>query len=362
MKILFVTDLYPISPSEKNTAKTLHNFVTEWIRSGNEIDVIKPNFIFNSFIRRKPFYKSGFYKYDGVKIFNVNFHTPFLFDVEKKLPKEFVIQDYDYIVAHMPSGIIFADKLAQKYSKPLVCGLHNSDMTVLTSPLYTIYFKQKLKRALLNSKKIACRSWMLEKRITEKFPEFESKTFVAPSGVSIPSELTANYNVPKTILTCANLISRKNIDKLVLAMKDFPDYKLSIVGDGVELKKLKNLAKTMGNIDFLGCLPQNEVFNEMKASDIFILPSVGETFGMVYLEAMACGCITVCTDNDGVAGLIRDGENGFLTVPDADGISKVIDRIKNHKSLEEIRKNAYDAVSKLAPGACAQNYLDQILN
>ena len=50
----------------------------------------------------------------------------------------------------------------------------------------------------------------------------------------------------------------------------------------------------------------------MRESDIFILPSRNETFGMVYMEAMASGCITVCSKNDGVDGIIRDGINGFL--------------------------------------------------
>lgn len=88
MKILFITDLYPVNTDETTTPVTLHNFVFEWIKQGHNVDVIRPNFILNSFLRGKPFYKTGFYNYEGVRIFNVNYFTPFLFDIVQKLIKE----------------------------------------------------------------------------------------------------------------------------------------------------------------------------------------------------------------------------------------------------------------------------------
>ena len=73
MKILLITDLYPIKRGDSNSPLTLHNFAFEWIKQGHKVDVVKPNFLFNSFVRKKPFYKTGFYEYEGVKIFNVNY-------------------------------------------------------------------------------------------------------------------------------------------------------------------------------------------------------------------------------------------------------------------------------------------------
>ena len=58
MKILFATDLYPVSDNEKTTPRTLYNFVQGFKAAGVEVDIIKPNFILNSFLRKKPFYKS----------------------------------------------------------------------------------------------------------------------------------------------------------------------------------------------------------------------------------------------------------------------------------------------------------------
>ena len=56
MKILVITDLYPIKDEEKFTPKTIKNFVEAWENLGHEIRIIKPNFLFNSFLRKKPFY------------------------------------------------------------------------------------------------------------------------------------------------------------------------------------------------------------------------------------------------------------------------------------------------------------------
>lgn len=375
MKILFITDLYPIRSGETNSPRTLHNFVLEWIKANHQVDVIKPNFVFNSVLRGKKLYKTGFYEFEGVKIFNVNYFTPFLFDVEKKLGgnvghNKYKLQEYDLILAHMPSGIIFANKIAKKYQKVVelhpVCGVHASDIEVLTNPVYKFYFKTQLKEAYSRAKKIACRSYVLQKKFIEIFPHLAEKTFVAPSGVETPltpQEPPLKFNTkPIKVLTCANLIRRKNIDKLILAMRSLEDCQLTVIGDGREMKRLKKLSQpdliSHGRpIIFLGKQSQRMVFENMKNSHIFVLPSVNETFGMVYLEAMANGCITVCTKGDGIDGIIKDGDNGFLTEPTALGIEETILRISNHQDLDKIRENSLETVKNLTPEICAENYL-----
>lgn len=409
MKILFITDLYPIKSGETNPVRTLHNFVLEWEKAGNTVDVVKPNFLLNSFLRGKNIYKSGFYEFEGVKIYNINYFAPFLFNIEKKLPKEIDLKTYDLIIAHMPSGIIFANKLTEKHDVNLICGVHCSDIEVLTKPLYRFYFKTQLEQAYKKAEKIACRSFVLQKKISELYPELADKTFVAASGVSPltpdPSATETGSRAsslrlfalsrgggsstsPLTVLTCANLIKRKNIDKLIMAIKDLEGFELTIIGEGKELNRLKKLANstlrplgetketseatssvplsleakvaeslTRGKILFLGRLPREEVFKQMQNSHIFILPSERETFGMVYLEAMANGCITVCSEEDGIAGIINNCENGFLTPPTVEGIKETLLRIKNSENLDKIRQNSLETVKNYTPEICAQNYL-----
>ena len=348
MKILFITDLYPVSQNESLTPRTLYSFVEDWIKLGHDVQVLKPNFLLNSFIRKKPFYRTGQYK----NIYNVNYHTPFLFDVTKKIPNF----DYDVIISHMPSGVIFSNRLIGKK----ICAVHASDIEVLTNPFYSIYFKPQMEKAYKNCNGIACRSQTLKNKFLKLYPEYESKIFLCESGINIEPILKEEVS-RKKILTCANLIKRKNVDKLICAINDMPDLSLTVIGDGPELKKIQKFSNK--NINFTGRLDNSKVLEIMKKSDIFILPSVNETFGMVYLEAMACGCITVGIKNDGIDGIIKDGSNGFLTYPNQESIKNVLNRILNtsNNDILSILQNCYNTAKYYNSLDCAERYIQNIL-
>lgn len=347
MKILFITDLYPVSDKETKTPKTLYAFVKEWQKAGHDVQVLKPNFVLNSFLRHKPFYKTGQYN----DVYNVNYLTPFLFDTTIKIPQ----YDYDVVVAHMPSGIIFSNKLQGKK----ICAVHVSDLEVLTNPLYSIYFKKQMLIAYENSVGIACRSQVLKDKFLKLFPQYESKTFLCESGIDFEPQLKTTCG-KKTITTCANLIPRKNIDKLILAVNNIPEMTLTVIGSGKELNHLKKISGN--NINFTGQLDNFEVVNRMKNSDIFILPSVNETFGMVYLEAMASGCITVGIENEGIDGIIKNNENGFLIKPTKENIKEVLLKINKlpDSELNRILQNCYNTVNCYRSADCADGYIKNI--
>ena len=353
MKILFITDLYPVKDSEKTTPRTLYNFVQEWENFGEDVYVLKPNFLINSFIRKKSYYKTGLYG----SVFNANYLTPFWGNIKDRTG-DFLDKSFDVVVAHMPSGILYANKLGL----PFVAGVHNSDIEVLTSPLYSFYFKSALLDALRNSKAIACRSYVLKTKLLKLYPEFSDKTFAAPSGIDggvIQNEIRGIDIKNLKIVTCANFKKRKNIDKLILALKDMDSVELTVIGDGALKDKLKKLD---GNVKFTGRLDNGKVLEHMRKNDIFILPSVGETFGMVYLEAMASGCITVCTENDGIDGIIQNCVNGFTVQPDVQSIRNLIENIQsmNKDELASIRANSLDTIKKYTSLECSRGYLEAI--
>lgn len=354
MNILFITDLYPVKNTEPTTPRTLSDFVSEWKKQGHKVDIIKPNFILNSFLRKKPFYKTGQYE----DVFNVNYWTPFWFNIKNKLKN---LPKYDIVIAHMPSGILLADKLGL----PFVAGIHVSDIEILTNPIYKIHFKKRLEKALKNAKAIACRSFVLKDKLLKLYPEFKEKTFVAPSGIDekiIKSKESfyKNFNSPIKVLTCAHFKKRKNIDKVINACKGVKSFELTVIGDGKERKSLEKIDK---NVIFTGRLPHDEVLAKMRDSDIFVLPSVGETFGMVYLESMASGCITVCTKGDGIAGIIKNGENGFLVAPNSNNVKDTLLNIKNlsAEELKSLHTNSFNTIKKYTSSLCADRYLQQIL-
>lgn len=352
MNILFLTDLYPIDESDIQTSFALKDFTDKFKNLGHNVQVIRPNFLLNSFIRGKNFYKTGQYN----EVFNSNYLTPFWFNIKNKLPK---INNYDVIISHMPSGNIFSANFTGK----LICGIHISDIKVLTQPIYSIYFKNRLLNSFKRAEKLVCRSFHIQEKLLKHYPEFKDKTVVIPSGIDEKLIIRRHIEFKEKIkvLTAANLIKRKNIDKLIKACKKNDTIELTVIGDGKEFNNLTKISKT---VIFKGKLTRLEVIEEMKKSDIFILPSVDETLGLVYLEAMASGCITVGIKDEGIDGIIKDGENGFLTKPDTKSIEQTLNRIikLNKSEQKEIEENCYYTIKNYTAEACAVNYIQNILN
>lgn len=345
MKILVITDLYPIKENE-NTPSVIKGFVREWENSGHEVRIIRPNFLLNSFLRGKTFYGSGMYG----NIENINYFLPFIGNIGEKVKTEF---EPDITIAHMPSGIIFANRIGLKFC----AGVHCSDIEVLTNPLYSIYFKSELEKAYENACGIACRSEVLKKKFLKLYPKYENKTFTAYSGIEPSAVVCGEWRNRSKIkvLTCAQFIKRKNIDKVIEACDKFPEIELTVAGSGRLEKYLKNLSSKPV---FIGELPRQKVLELMRENDIFILPSVKETFGMVYLEAMASGCVTVCSKDEAVDGIIKDGINGY-TAENGD-VEGILRRIL-HSDNSVILKNAYNTIQNYTSQIASKNYLDNAI-
>jgi len=128
---------------------------------------------------------------------------------------------------------------------------------------------------------------------------------------------------PPTVLTVARLYKRKGIDSLInvwpQVLSRFPDAVLRIVGDGLEFDNLDRQVQRMKLEDSVileGEIRDAEKIASMYANcDIFCLPSLHETFGIVYLEAMAAGKPVVALNSTAVPEVIRDGMDGFLIEP-----------------------------------------------
>jgi len=114
----------------------------------------------------------------------------------------------------------------------------------------------------------------------------------------------------------------KGTDALICAVAQLrptiPDTYLVVVGAGDDLPRLRNLARDLGiseSVKFLGGIPREEVAACYARCDIFALPSTGEGFGLVFLEAMAFAKPVIGVACGGVTDLIQDGVNGLLIPP-----------------------------------------------
>ena len=145
------------------------------------------------------------------------------------------------------------------------------------------------------------------------------------------------------VVQVGHLIKQKHFDVTLRAFarlkKEYPAAQFTVVGQGSERETLEALADELGvseSVHFLGQLPNEAVLAEMSKAQFFCMPSVREGFGIVYLEAMASGCVAIGTEGEGIADLIESGKNGFLVPPeDSEAIWQVMQRCLQHPAEAE---------------------------
>lgn len=145
-------------------------------------------------------------------------------------------------------------------------------------------------------------------------------TAFTPGGKS--PELLERYQLSgaKVLMTVARLWSGdpyKGVDVTIRALPQiaqaFPQVKYLVIGRGDDQPRLKQLAQALGVSDrviFAGFVPTEDLVQHYRLADAYIMPSQ-EGFGIVYLEAMACGVPVLSGDADGSADPLQDGLLGW---------------------------------------------------
>jgi glycosyltransferase involved in cell wall biosynthesis len=122
---------------------------------------------------------------------------------------------------------------------------------------------------------------------------------------------------PGSNLIYAGRISQdKNLDFLLEVYQTLsethPHLNLLIAGSGPYLEECKAKAKRLKRVHSLGRVPRNDLARLYSAGDLFIFPSTTDTFGMVVLEAQACGLAAIVSDQGGPQEIIVDGVTGAV--------------------------------------------------
>ena len=145
--------------------------------------------------------------------------------------------------------------------------------------------------------------------------------------------------------------------------------KLILVGDGPDRSECERLCRELKLVDkvrFLG--KQDGLVEILNASDVFLIPSQSESFGLAALEAMACGLPVVSSSVGGLPELIRHNECGFIAeIGDIDRMARyVIDLLTNQRKYDLFSANArtrtvnmFD-INKVVP--LYEDYYKNILN
>lgn len=189
------------------------------------------------------------------------------------------------------------------------------------------------------------------------------KIEVIPNGVDLSifntkvdgSAMRAKLGIAREplVVTAIRFVKRKGPGYLVSAfskvLESVPNAKLAIAGSGPEAANLRAQIDKLGmekSVKILIGLRREEVAELMAAADVFVLPSLVESFGIVLLEAMAVGTPIVCTRTQGANEIVDDEVNGVMVPPsDSDALADAILRILNDSKLSRtLRKNGLKVV------------------
>lgn len=170
------------------------------------------------------------------------------------------------------------------------------------------------------------------------------------------------HNDSFTLITTGSLIERKGFDLLIKALficnKSLPqNWKTIIIGAGKlrnRLQQLINDYALQDHIVLVGQKNKQEIVQLLQDSDIFVLPSRNETFGVVYLEALACGLPIIATDC-GVPPEIVTKENGlFIRKEDINELASAITYIAQNINQYNRKAIAEDCQARYSPEVIAQ--------
>ncbi len=168
------------------------------------------------------------------------------------------------------------------------------------------------------------------------------RTRVIPNGAIIPeaddwSPAQRPLGEPRVILSVSNLIALKGIDRNLKALSRIKaqdptlDWRYRIIGQGPEEAILRRMTRDLDladRVSFLGRLPYEDTMREMAGCDIFSLPSWGDAFGIVYLEAMGRGRPVIGCTGSGAQETVRDGIDGLLVAPkDTQSLSEALSQL-----------------------------------
>ncbi|MDP2947118.1 MAG: glycosyltransferase [Nanoarchaeota archaeon] len=134
------------------------------------------------------------------------------------------------------------------------------------------------------------------------------------------SDISNNNNKfkPKTLISAGRLVPWKGFDFLIEMMKNLPDWKLFIAGDGPDKAKLSKLTEDLGlsnKVFILGKMDRKDLIDKMQEYEIFILNTSFESFSFQIVEAMFAGVPVVSTNIGNISEIIDNEENGLLVEP-----------------------------------------------
>ena len=366
---MIITNLYPEDaeiPSLTEKSATRVSWAIHYLAQGLDqygitiTKVLRPQYEVNW--RALQFSKQKFRTeiIEGIKVETRSFfNVAKLGVIVRKSDREYIrssIEGIDLIVSHMPDDTKLAAEIHKKFGVPFIAVLHEYDILNL----------ERQKKLLPFAKNVYARSWSIKRRAEAQGIPIDGIVYSGIEEKWIVGKQSFTKNSKIHFITVAALVKSKNIDIVLRALSQLSHkmtWEYTIVGDGEEFENLQRLIVTLGlekNVKMLGKKSREECLKEMRNADVFLMPSAPETFGLVYIEAMASGCIVVCAKGAGVDGMIIDGENGYVVEPGS--VNALQNTIENlyYKPQDEIVHNSLKTIKEYTITKAQKNYAEII--
>lgn len=398
--ILLITQEYPADDIAKEFTPVVHFFTKEWVKMGHNVKVVNcpSNFpsIYYSICR--PFRKQIESRLGiNIRMYTISHREYVLDDVHvlryplrKFKPHgrfakteirravdythQFCIKDSfkpDVILGHWVNPALeMMLQLKQIYNVPIGLVMHDGGID-----FHSIY-KNEIE-IIMNSVDIwGYRSDAIRRQFERDFGS-KARWFYCYSGVpeeyicNKPSVAKKDMSSIRNISFVGLLIKRKHPNALVEAVyqSDIINVKVSIIGNGDESKTISQTVQNSNNgnvsVELVGRVPRDKVQEYLQKSEIFVMISEMEAFGLVYLEAMAAGCITIASRNEGMDGIIQDGVNGFLCeAGNVKELTSILNRVNqmSESDRKQLSENAILTAIKLTDKNVAKQYIDDVIN
>lgn len=348
LKILIVN--YEFPPLGGGGGVATYDLALEWVKQG-QVDVLTSNFqdlpayenvnginvyrtkiIFRksrdaaTFISMLSFLVTGFFK--GISLARKN--------------------RYDVINTHfaVPSGPL-GYILSKIFRIPNVLSLHGGDIydpSKKLSPHESFIFSRVVRFILNSADRVVAQSSNTRDNAVKYYnPRNEIDiiplAFHPPVKPRVSRKTLGIDDGDFCLITIGRLIKRKSIDTMLHALAGIKNsrIKLFIVGDGPEKDYLQGIVDEKGlgsRVRFLGYLDDADKYRYLGVSDLFILTSLHEGFGIVFMEAMHMGLPIIATNHGGQTDFLKQDENAILIdVGDVNGCRDAILRFSRDKIL-----------------------------
>lgn len=259
----------------------------------------------------------------------------------EKLCKQHGIPQLIHAHYALPDGY-FAYLLGKSFNIPYIISFRKTDIGFISQSKQS-RSKQMMETVLANANHIIVHNAAQQETLSRL--GFEST--ILPHGIEkdfFAKKSVENSSDNVTISCIGELVPAKHIDWVIEAVKNYQGDKkitLKIAGQGSMRNNLEKLAQGHDNIVFLGQIRHDRIGELLLQSDIFALPSVNETFGLVYLEAAAHQNAVIATKGTGIWGVFEDKEEMLYCESSKNFNDLLIGLIEDSDYRNSIAKKAF---------------------